>query len=91
MESSPVAQRAQPWNKGKLVGQKAPLELVAYSVVNLSRSWARLVIRHLDGIHTILRMSAGLIAGIREVLDLAAAAWPAPVAAPASPLCRHFG
>jgi integrase len=27
MESSPVAQRPQPWNKGKLVGQKAPFKL----------------------------------------------------------------
>src|SRR5262249_25665746 len=27
MESSPVAQRAQPWNKGKLVGQKTPFRL----------------------------------------------------------------
>ena len=27
MESSHVAQRPQPWNKGKLVGQKAPFKL----------------------------------------------------------------
>ena len=27
MESSHFAQRPQPWNKGKLVGQKAPFRL----------------------------------------------------------------
>ena len=27
MESAHVAQRQEPWNKGKLVGQKAPFKL----------------------------------------------------------------